>query len=111
MKTLLPLALAAAAAFAASPAGAHTIEISDDGQYRISVPYGDLNLATPAGARALEGRLKAAARSVCGAPTAQGFVEARAVGKCRRDIMTVAGPQMTLALNRGKGSIALAARR
>lgn len=106
MKTLLPLALAAA--FAASPAGAHTIKISDDGRYRISVPYGDLNLATPAGARALEGRLKAAARSLCGAPTAQGFAEARAVGDCRRNVMDVARPQMTLALNRGKGSIAIA---
>ena len=107
MKTLLPFALAAAA-FASLPAGAHTVQISDDGRYRLSVPYGDLNLATPAGARKLEGRLKAAARSVCGAPTALGFVEAQAIGDCRRNVLEAARPQMTLALNRGKGSIALA---
>ena len=107
MKTLLALVVATAA-LSASPATAHTIQVSDDGRYRISVPYGDLNLASPAGVRKLENRLKAAARSVCGAPTAIGFAEARAVGDCRRDILEVARPQMTLALNRGKGSIALA---
>ena len=111
MKTLLPLALAAAITFAASPAGARTVEISDDGQYKVSVPYGDLNLATPAGVRKLEGRLKAAARSVCGAPTAPGFAEARAIGDCRRDVLDAARPQMMLALNGVKGSIALAASR
>jgi UrcA family protein len=108
MKTLLPLALAAAATLAASPAGAHAVEISDDGRYRIAVPYGDLNLATPAGVRKLEARLKAAARSVCASPTETGFAAAREVGDCRRDALNAARPQMTLALNRGKGGIALA---
>ena len=111
MKTFLPLALAAAA-LTSWPASAHTIHISDDGRYRISIPYGDLNLASPAGARTLEGRLKAAAKAVCGGPRAMGLAEARAVGACRRDVLDVARPQMMLALNgREKGSIALAASR
>ena len=110
MKILLPLALAAAA-LSASPAGAHTIQISDDGRYRISVPDGDLNLATPAGVRTLEGRLKAASNAVCGAPRAMGVAEARAGEACRRDVLAVARPQLMLALNGEKGSIALAASR
>ena len=108
MKTLVAVALTAAAALAAaSPASGHTIHISDDGRSRISVPYGDLNLASPAGVQTLEGRLRAAARAFCGTPTAKGFVEAREIGDCRRNVMEVARPQL-LALNRGKGSIALA---
>ncbi|MDP8912005.1 MAG: UrcA family protein [Pseudomonadota bacterium] len=110
MKTFLSLAIATAA-LSASPAVAHTIHISDDGGYRISVPYGDLNLASPAGARTLEGRLKAATNAVCGTPRVSGLAEARAVGACRRNVRDVARPQMMLALNGEKGSIALAASR
>ena len=45
----------ASSAFAAAP-GAPTARVS----------YGDLNLATPAGAARLEARLRAASESVCG---------------------------------------------
>jgi UrcA family protein len=109
MKTFLPLALAAA--LSASPAAAHTIHISDDGRYRLSVPYGDLNLASPAGVRTLEGRLNAAAIALCGTSTGIGVAEARAARACRRDVLDVARPQMMLALNGEKGSIALAGSR
>jgi len=111
MKTLLSLAIASAAALSALPAGAHTIHISDDGRYRISIPYGDLNLASPAGVRTLEGRLKAASQAVCGGPRVMGVAEARTVGACRRNVLAVARPQLMLALNGEKGSIALAASR
>lgn len=113
MKTLLPLAVAAAATFAASPAGAHSIHISDDGGYRISIPYGDLNLASPAGARTLQGRLKAASRAACGGtPKVMGLAEARAFETCRRNVLEVARPKLSLALEpRDSGNIALAARR
>jgi UrcA family protein len=104
MKTFLSLAMAAAA-ISASPAGAHTIQISDDGRYRISVPYGDLNLASPAGVQRLEGRLKAATNAVCGTPRAMGLAEAREVGACRRNVRDVARPQMALALKQDKGAL------
>ena len=110
MKILLPLALAAAA-LSAVPAGALSIRISDDGHYRISVPYGDLDLASPAGVRSLEGRLKAAANALCGSTAGMGFGDARAIGSCRRTVRDAARPQMKLALNKGKGRIALAGSR
>jgi UrcA family protein len=112
MKTFLPLALAAAAtALAASPAGAHTIHVADDGQYRVAIPYGDLNLANPAGVRALERRLKAATVAVCGRSTGKGVADARTASACRKSILEAARPQLALAVEPNKGSVALASMR
>lgn len=112
MKKIVTLAAAAAAAFAGFPANAQSVQLSEDGQYRISIPYTDLNLASPAGVRTLEGRIKAAANVVCGTPRPTSLIEARGIPACRHDVMRVARPQMELALNtRGNGSIASAASR
>lgn len=110
MKTFLSLTIAAAA-LSASPAGAHSIRVSDDGSYRIAIPYGDLNLASPAGVQTLKGRIKAAAKAVCGTARARSVGEARAVEACRQDVLAAARPKMMLALKGDKGSIALAGSR
>lgn len=111
MKTFLPLAIASAAALSASMASAHTIQFSDNGQYRVSIPYGDLNLASPAGVQTLNSRIKAASNAVCGGPRVSGLAETREAKACRQNVLAVARPQMMLALTGGKGSIALAAGR
>lgn len=112
MKKLVTL-IVAAMAISSSPAGAQSVQISEDGQYRVAIPYGDLNLASKAGARTLNGRIKAAANVVCG--TGQhpiDLIGAREVQSCRSTLMTVARPQVELALrDRGSGSIALASAR
>ncbi len=61
MKTILAIAMTAAAAITAVPAAAQG---QDDNSVRIS--YGDLNLAGAAGMRTLEGRIKVAATKTCG---------------------------------------------
>jgi len=57
---LTPLAALAVAGFAAPAAAAD--------EPKVTVPYADLNLATPAGTAALEARIDAAVREVCGKP-------------------------------------------
>ena len=110
MKTFLSLTIAAIA-LSASPAAAHSVRFADDGSYRISVPYGDLNLASPAGVETLKGRINAATKAVCGTPRARSVAEARAVQTCRQDVWAAARPKMMLALKGEKGSIALASSR
>lgn len=58
--TSVRAALVAMAALAASPGA-----FAQDG---VAVSYRDLDLAQPEGVMALHGRLRAAARTVCGAP-------------------------------------------
>ncbi len=48
-------------------AGLAVPAVADAGE-SVTVSYRDLDLAQPAGAAALQGRLRAAARTVCGAP-------------------------------------------
>lgn len=48
-------------------AGLAVPAVADAGE-SVTVSYRDLDLAQPAGAAALQGRLRAAARAVCGAP-------------------------------------------
>ncbi len=112
MNRIVSLAFAASAAFAALPAAAQSVQISEDGSYRASIHYGDLNLASSAGMRTLEGRVDAAADRICGvakAPTRAAFKEA---ADCRDTITSAARPQLALARDgRGSGSIALAASR
>ena len=97
MKKIVSLALAAAATFAATPASAANVEISNDGSYRIAVPYGDLNLATSAGIRTLEGRMRAATNSVCNSGQPPSLSELRAFNACRLSISEAARPQIALA--------------
>ena len=112
MKKIVTLAIAAAAALAASPAAAQSVQFSDDGSYRVSVSYGDLNLASAAGKRRFEGRLKAAANVVCGLPRPMGLIDAREMDSCRETILDNAKPQLALAFRgAGNGSVTLTADR
>lgn len=104
-KTLASAALAAAAAFAAVPASA-------EAPTKIMVSYADLDLASAGGSAALEGRIKQAARHICGSEQAPGLVEAEMVRKCRADVISSARPQLSAALSRGgTGTVVVAASR
>ena len=106
MKKIVALAMAAAASVAASPAAAQSVQISDDGNYRISIPYGDLNLSSPAGFQALERRVQVAARNACGAPNSPSFQDLALVQSCRDGILERARPQLSLvAKGNGRGSV------
>jgi UrcA family protein len=112
MKKIVSLALAAAVAVAAAaPASASSIEISDDGNYRVVVSYADLNLASEAGQRTLKGRVKAAAQTLCGEASMR-LAERRSVDRCRTEVMDAARPQISLAARTpGSGALATAASR
>jgi UrcA family protein len=106
MNKLISIALAAVSiGAAAQPATARTDDFS------IAVAYGDLNLASQTGAKTLEGRIKAAALSVCGATQAPGLVELKTVTDCRARIFEAARPQVEVARNDSGpgGTIAISA--
>ncbi len=116
MHRILSLAAAMVAAFiatfTATSAAAQNVQIARDGNYRIAVPYGDLNLASAAGQRTLEGRLDAAAGQVCGAPILPSLLGHHELRNCRQSIVDAARPQLAMAANgRGSGTITLAAAR
>jgi UrcA family protein len=96
----------AAAAFAAVPA------FAQDAKTSILVPFGDLNLASAEGSAALDARVKAASRKICGVAQAPGLTEMLALQSCRASVLESARPQMTAALSRGgSGSVIVAASR
>lgn len=106
IKMLVQVALATAA-FAAAPAIAQNADTREE-----SVYYGDLNLASQQGAAALEGRVKAAARRICGVEQAPGLAEHMGIRTCRAEVLAGARPQMSAALARqGSGSVVVAASR
>ena len=95
MKKIVSLALAAA--LAASPAVAKNVQISDDGTYRMTVPYDDLNLTSEAGLRTLKGRVKLATDAVCSINQFGGLSGERETQACRQEIQEAAQPQIALA--------------
>jgi UrcA family protein len=108
MKKIVSLAIAAAAALGVSPAAAQSVQMSDEGNYRASIPYGDLDLASPAGLKTLETRVKSAAAMVCGKPENRSLTEIQSVNKCREDLISAARPQLARATQaRGGSAIAL----
>jgi len=84
-------------------AGLAVPAIADAGE-SVTVSYRDLDLTRPAGAAALQGRLRAAARTVCGAPEREDvgahFARRRcyeqSIAQAMREIP--AGPQPVAAL-------------
>ncbi len=112
MKKIVSLGLAVCAAIAPVAASASNVEIADDGSYRITVSYADLNLASEAGKHMLNTRLKSAARAVCGPEGTISLRENQKAEECSQAILRAAQPQVALAL-RGQdgGSIAVAASR
>jgi UrcA family protein len=112
MNKIVSLALAAAAAVAAVPALAQSVSVADDGSFRAAVSYSDLNLATPAGQRALHGRLKTAANIACGGEGYLDVESVRAAADCRKSFMAAARPKVDIASrSQGNGSISIAASR
>ena len=109
MKNIIALTALAMAGFAAFPCQAQP-NATEDG-FIAFVPYGDLNLASAAGARRLEGRIEAAADRICGVPQAPGLAEALRVQDCRDDVLNSARPQVSRAMAMNdKGTIAFASR-
>ena len=56
----------------------------------VTVRYGDLNLNTPAGVEELYGRLRAAARHVCGVGERRALVDAMVAKSCYRQVLGAA---------------------
>ena len=98
----------AAAALAAAPAAAQEANAAET-----LVVYGDLNIGHSAGRAALDRRIRAAARQVCGIGQAPGLAESIPLGKCRAAAIEAASAQVEQVLaSRGSGStITVAARR
>ena len=108
MKTMISLAIAAAAAIAASPATAENdVQVNADGSYRIAVSYDDLNLTTEAGKRTLHARVRGATKRVCGAQISN-ITEAVAASSCRNAINEAARPQIALAERAARAGIVVA---
>ena len=65
--------------------------INDEGNLAVDVSYADLNLTTKAGLLTLYGRLKAAAKSVCGprsVANAGSLAQAAKNTSCYRDVLS-----------------------
>ena len=77
-KSNLPAIAFALAALTATPAFAGAVHTE-------KVPYGDLNLGTPAGIAALDRRLDRAVERVCGDAPLRNFAAQRQIEKCRAD--------------------------
>lgn len=89
-RTLVSLSLACA--FAATPALA-----TPETQSKI-VRFADLDLATPAGERALRGRIWRATALVCGDADLRDLRATSAVNACRTIAMANAAPQVQVAI-------------
>lgn len=100
MKTLLNIAAAIAVLGVAAPALAEPVT------YTTQVTYGDLNLQSAKGAKALETRVARAATKVCGAPDTPSVKDIQEVATCRTIALEDARPAMELALDKArKGSV------
>lgn len=80
----------------------------DTEQRSITVRYGDLNLASEAGAAALAERVNRAAVSVCGPEETRRLEEVLAFKECRFRAIAKARPQMKLAIDAARESKAYA---
>jgi UrcA family protein len=97
IKLMTSLALAASLAAAAAQAQARA---NADDSYVASIPYGDLNLASPAGLATLRGRIRGAAFDVCGRSMVVPLAEAERTARCRAEFIRSAESRVTLVLNR-----------
>ena len=106
MKTLLSLA-ALAAAFTALPASAQTAAAPAS----VAVATADLDRRSPAGIAALDRRIHAAVRTLCGEASDVDLHGKNAVGKCRVEALAQAETQraQAIASTRTAGALALAA--
>ena len=108
MSKLLSLALAAVAAFAMVSTST-PVFAGEPATQSIAVTYGDLNLATAEGIKALKGRVRDAAREVCGpAIVGQNYRESFA---CQSAAMADAAPQVARVIDGHRPQVILASRR
>lgn len=85
--------VAAASAVAATAASAAAVNPAA-GTTSVVVAHRDLNLAQPEGRSALQGRLRAAARLVCGAPEREEIRAYFARRDCYREAIAQAAPEV-----------------
>jgi UrcA family protein len=73
-------------------------------RYIVTIPYGDLNIVNPAGAKALRGRAMRSAREVCG--EASDLKSVSQVYKCRADFMVQVENRIGLAQSKEQQTLA-----
>jgi UrcA family protein len=98
MKKIVSLAVAAAAVIGASSATAQSVQIDQDGNYKVKVAYGDLDLTSDAGKQALEARVNVAAKRVCGAAYGSAPTTLRTASECRGSVLNAAQLPVATAL-------------
>lgn len=107
-RTIAPFALALAAMSGGSPARAA------DKVYSIRVHYASSELASPAGADAVYGRIAAAARHSCAGVGRVSLTDVALARMCRRELVARAVARvdspLLAAVHDGRGAIRLAAR-
>jgi UrcA family protein len=69
----------------------------------VRVSYADLNLASDAGAHALQGRIAFAARTVCEIEDSREIALANATNECRSDAVSRAQPAYEAAVSAARG--------
>lgn len=74
----------------------------------VAVHYGDLDLTTDAGTRALQARIARAARTVCGSADQRDLPEVGAVQQCRHVALDSAAPQVEVAIAQARSGKAYA---
>ena len=84
------LLAAAAAASAASPAAASRTAAPSGEPFRVAIPIGDLDLASPAGRAAFAARVAALARRSCAPPAFPAAYQPESLGRCRADFRAAA---------------------
>lgn len=91
-RSLVALALVAAAL--------PTVSAAQDGmeQFSVTIPYGDLNLATADGQARLANRIKAAANRTCGRWGTASIAARHEIVECRARFMATAKPQSDRAI-------------
>lgn len=98
----LVLATAAAAMLMAAPATA----AQGFSTAKVTVDYSGLNLASQSGRDALDNRIDAAIRTMCGAPVFGTRDEAEALRACRIEARTAVEPQVQTILARANVTVA-----
>lgn len=81
---------AAAAASAAFPAAASRTAAPAGEPFRVAIPIGDLDLASPAGRAAFAARVETLARRSCAPPAFPAAYDPESLSRCRADFRAAA---------------------
>lgn len=96
MRKSVVTVLAALACGAAVPAAAAATAASPVETVSVAVPYGDLDIASPAGAAVLDKRIEAAASEVCEKPDIRNLKLMAAWEKCKATAKEAALEQLSV---------------